>query len=67
VCRISRGEVGLIVVSVGLVNGLLSDEIFQPIFLVILLTTVLTPPLVRLVFRDYVEAQESLVTEAADA
>lgn len=51
VCMISRGEVGLIVAAVGLSSGLLSEEIFQPVFLVILLTTVLTPPLVRYVFR----------------
>lgn len=52
VCMISRGEVGLIIASLGLTSGLLSDELFQPVFLVILLTTVLTPPLVRLVFRN---------------
>jgi len=52
VCMISRGEVGLIIASLGLTSGLLSDEMFQPVFLVILLTTVLTPPLVRYVFRD---------------
>lgn len=52
VCMISRGEVGLIIASLGLTSGLLSDELFQPVFLVILLTTVLTPPMVRFVFRS---------------
>lgn len=52
VCMISRGEVGLIIASLGMSNGLLSDELFQPVFLVILLTTVITPPLVRLVFKN---------------
>jgi len=52
VCMISRGEVGLIIAAVGLANGLLSDELFEPVFLVLLLTTVITPPLVRLVFRE---------------
>jgi len=52
VCMISRGEVGLIIASLGLRSGLLSDELFQPVFLVILLTTVLTPPFVRYVFRN---------------
>lgn len=51
VCMISRGEVGLIIASLGLTTGLLGDDIFQAVFLVILLTTVLTPPLVRYVFR----------------
>jgi Kef-type K+ transport system membrane component KefB len=48
---ISRGEVGLIIASLGLSNGLLETDLFQPLFVVILLSTVLTPPLVRLVFR----------------
>jgi Kef-type K+ transport system membrane component KefB len=53
ICRISRGEVGLIVASLGLANGLLSARLFQPVFLVIFLTTILTPPLVRWAFRGY--------------
>ena len=55
VCMISRGEVGLIIASVGLSSGFLNEELFQPVFVVILLTTVLTPPLVRLVFRGRTE------------
>jgi Kef-type K+ transport system membrane component KefB len=51
VCMISRGEVGLIIASLGLANGLLDADLFQPLFVVILLTTVLTPPMVRLVFH----------------
>lgn len=61
VCMISRGEVGLIIASLGLTSGLLSDELFQPVFLVILLTTVLTPPLVRYVFRSKMAEQEALL------
>lgn len=51
VCMISRGEVGLIIATLGLSNGLLDAELFQPVFLVILVTTVMTPPLVRIVFK----------------
>lgn len=51
VCMISRGEVGLIIAALGLTNGLLDAELFQPLFLVILVTTVMTPPLVRIVFK----------------
>jgi Kef-type K+ transport system membrane component KefB len=53
ICMISRGEVGLIIASLGLSSGLFSptDTLFLSLFLVILLTTVLTPPLVRQVFR----------------
>jgi Kef-type K+ transport system membrane component KefB len=52
VCMISRGEVGLIIASLGLSAGLLraSDPLFATLFMVIVLSTVVTPPLVRRVF-----------------
>jgi Kef-type K+ transport system membrane component KefB len=58
VSMISRGEVGLIIASLLLSMGLLSQKLFEPLFLVILLTTVLTPPLVRLAFRHKAEDTE---------
>lgn len=51
VCMISRGEVGLIIASLGLTEHLLTEELFEAVFVIILLTTVLTPPLVRWVFH----------------
>jgi Kef-type K+ transport system membrane component KefB len=53
VSMVSRGEVGLIIASLGLTRGLFhpDDPVFLSLFLVILLTTVLTPILVRIVFR----------------
>lgn len=53
VCMISRGEVGLIIISIGLTSGLISasSALYASLFMVILLTTVLTPPLVRWVFQ----------------
>ncbi|HEX2908738.1 MAG TPA: cation:proton antiporter [Phototrophicaceae bacterium] len=55
VCMISRGEVGLIIASLGLSSGIFlpTDPVFASLFLVILLSTVLTPPLVRRVFQDH--------------
>jgi Na+:H+ antiporter len=53
VCMISRGEVGLIIASAGLAEGVLSGEMFPSLFLVILLTTILTPPLVRWAFQNH--------------
>ncbi|NDJ74741.1 MAG: cation:proton antiporter [Chloroflexi bacterium] len=58
VCMISRGEVGLIIAALGLANGLLNEELFEPVFLVILVTTVMTPPLVRWVFRERSEKEQ---------
>jgi Kef-type K+ transport system membrane component KefB len=44
---VSRGEVGLIVASVGLTEGLIDDMVFAEIVLVVLVTTVITPLLLR--------------------
>ena len=54
VCMISRGEVGLIIISIGLSNNMLdsSSPLYAALFMVILLTTVLTPPMVRWVFQQ---------------
>lgn len=53
VCMISRGEVGLIIAALGLSSGIFNpnDSLFASLFLVIVLSTVLTPPLVRWVFQ----------------
>lgn len=53
VCMISRGEVGLIIAALGLSNGIFTaeDPLFASLFLVILVTTVVTPPFVRRVFE----------------
>ncbi len=67
VCMISRGEVGLIIAAIGLSNGLLDEELFQPLFLVILVTTVMTPPLVRLVFKDQQPERITFSTQHSDS
>jgi Kef-type K+ transport system membrane component KefB len=47
---VSRGEVGLIVASVGLGAGLLNQAVFSSVVGMILITTLVTPPLLRLAF-----------------
>ena len=47
---ISRGEVGLIVASLGVKQGLVSSDEFSAIVGMVLITTLLTPPLLRSVF-----------------
>jgi Kef-type K+ transport system membrane component KefB len=46
----SRGEVGLIVAGYGLANGLIGRDIFSASVIMVLVTTMITPPLLRLVF-----------------
>lgn len=52
VCMISRGEVGLIIATLGVTSGVFQTDqpLFAALFLVILVTTVVTPLLVRQVF-----------------
>ena len=44
---VPRGEVGLIFASIGLANGVLDAEAYGGLLLVLLLSTVVTPPLLR--------------------
>jgi Na+:H+ antiporter len=47
---ISRGEVGLIVAGVGVAEGLLPVEEFTVVVVMVIVTTLVTPPLLRLAF-----------------
>lgn len=60
---ISRGEVALIVANKGKDNGLISEELFAPIIIMVVVTTVVTPILLKLVFRskDTADNEEVLV------
>jgi Kef-type K+ transport system membrane component KefB len=52
---ISRGEVGLIIALVGKNAGIISCNIYAVMVLVVLVTTVITPPLLRLSFFEKIE------------
>jgi Kef-type K+ transport system membrane component KefB len=47
---VSRGEVGLIVAAVGLESGLINPDLFSAIIGMVLITTILTPPMLRASF-----------------
>ncbi len=47
---ISRGEVGLIVAGYGLASGIIDQHVFSASVIMVLVTTMITPPLLRLVF-----------------
>jgi Kef-type K+ transport system membrane component KefB len=49
---ISRGEVGLIIASIGVSYQILNAESFTVVVFVVLVTTIITPPLVRWSFAD---------------
>ncbi|MGC8878069.1 MAG: cation:proton antiporter [Anaerolineae bacterium] len=56
---ISRGEVGLIVAGVGLDAQLIQPNLFTVMVVMVLVTTLITPPLLRLAFSggDYTDAR----------
>jgi Kef-type K+ transport system membrane component KefB len=56
---ISRGEVGLIVATVGLKQGLVTTALFSVMVLMVLATTLLTPILLRIVFARPKEVQRA--------
>lgn len=53
---ISRGEVALIVAQKGYASGLLDDVLFAPIVLVVIITTLLTPILLKIVMKNKTQA-----------
>lgn len=48
---ISRGEVGLIVAGVGVTAGVIEADVFTVVVIMVLVSTLVTPPLLRLAFR----------------
>lgn len=46
----SRGEVGLIVASLGIAEGIISAQVFSAMVGVVIATTLLTPPMLRALF-----------------
>jgi Kef-type K+ transport system membrane component KefB len=49
---VSRGEVGLIVASIGLSGGFLTPAVFSAVLGMVLITTLVTPILLRESFKS---------------
>lgn len=56
---VSRGEVGLIVATIGITSGIIAEGLFAAIVFVVLFTTLVTPPLVRWSFAAQIESKGS--------
>lgn len=48
---VPRGEVGLIFADIGLRNGILSQETFSAILIMVIVTTFIAPPLLKVIFK----------------
>lgn len=64
---ISRGEVGLIVADVGIREGLLLDNEFSAIVMMVLVTTLITPPILRALFAQKKAGAGKKLSETAQA
>jgi len=49
---VSRGEVALILAALGLERGVIEPTMFTILIIVVLITTLITPPLLKVLFRD---------------
>jgi len=58
-----RGEVGLIFASIGLSKGILDNELYGALLLMVLVTTLITPPLLRLKLAKRQESKNSVPLE----
>jgi len=47
---IPRGEVGLITAAIGLTAGIVTREVYTQAVILVLITTLVTPPLLRFAF-----------------
>ena len=48
---VPRGEVGLIFAQLGLLGGILSQDVFSAVLIMVMGTTLMTPPLLKTLFR----------------
>ena len=70
---VPRGEVGLVFAGVGAASGVLSESLDAAIIVMVILTTFMAPPLLRLVFVDKdsddppLQEAESLATAGSQA
>ena len=62
---IPRGEVGLVFAGVGSASGVLSESLEAAIIVMVIMTTFLAPPFLRLAFRNGELEDDSLPEESA--
>ncbi|OBZ10316.1 cation:proton antiporter [Bacillus sp. FJAT-26390] len=58
---ISRGEVALIIAATGLESGLLLPQYFTSVVMVVIVTTLVTPPVLKLVFPQKLKVESPKV------
>jgi Kef-type K+ transport system membrane component KefB len=64
---VPRGEVGLIVVGIGLTTNLIDNKLFAEIVVMIIATTILAPIVLRLLIKDPAQPNNQLRIKEEDA
>jgi len=63
---IPRGEVGLIFADIGRRGGLLSEAVFSAILIMVMISTFITPPLLKLIFQRARQREQLAETAMAE-
>ncbi|MDQ2693709.1 MAG: cation:proton antiporter [Chloroflexota bacterium] len=64
---VSRGEVGLIVASVGINQGMIGSNVFSAVVAMVLITTLVTPPILRSLFAEKKQKTADVYSETEQA
>jgi Kef-type K+ transport system membrane component KefB len=62
---ISRGEVGLIAVSIGIAEGWIGGEVVSAVVIMVIITTLITPILLRWLYASKSKPNESPADQTA--
>lgn len=62
---VSRGEVALIIATTGLAGGLFDERYFTPMVIVVILTTLVTPPMLKIAFKGKKISEEEAIAESS--
>jgi len=49
---VARGEVGLIIAMIGIERGIISNDLFSAALIVVIASTLVTPPLIKLFLKE---------------
>ena len=63
---VPRGEVGLIFAQIGLLGGILTRDVFSAILIMVMGTTLMTPPLLKSLFRRTTTGDGSRIAKLPD-
>jgi len=63
---VPRGEVGLIFASIGLTAGILSGEVYSAILIMVILSTFIVPPVLKVLFAAQPQPAAPTIHELED-